>query len=293
MKIIGTGLSGLVGSRIQELLKDHEFEDISRKTGTNITDKEAVLDRIKHSHADVVLHLAAKADVDGCELDKHLGEKGKAWQINVVGTEHVVAAVKATSKHLMYISTDFVFDGENPPIGGYTEDDEPHPINWYAQTKYEGEQRVLNEEIASTIVRIAYPYRASFEKNDFYRAIKSRLEIGQSIAGVIDHTFCPTFIDDLAFALDTLIKEKAKGIYHVTGSEKLSPYDAAVTIAEVFDLDKHLISETTRAEYFKNKAVRPFDLSMNNDRIRSLGVQMRGFRESLEEVRKQLDRSSS
>src|SRR5690349_7159093 len=144
MKIAGTGLSGLVGSRIQELLKNYEFEDISRRTGTNITDKEAVLHRIKNSNADVVLHLAAKADVDGCETDKHLGEKGEAWQINVVGTENVVAAVKETRKKLMYISTDFVFDGEKSPYGGYSEQDDPNPINWYAQTKYEAEQRVEN-----------------------------------------------------------------------------------------------------------------------------------------------------
>src|SRR6185437_1834106 len=101
---------------------------------------------------------AAKVDVDGCEQDKHLGEDGEAWQINVVGTENVVAAVKATGKRLIFISTDFVFDGENPPHGGYTETDTPSPINWYGQTKYEAEQRVLNEDIASCVVRIAYPY---------------------------------------------------------------------------------------------------------------------------------------
>jgi len=287
-KIVGTGLSGLVGSRIQELLTDYEFEDISRRTGTNITDKEAVLNRIKNSPAEVVLHLAAKANVDACEQDKHLGENGEAWQINVVGTENVVAAVKATGKRLIFISTDFVFDGENPPVGGYTELDIPSPINWYAQTKYEAEQRVLNEDIASCVVRIAYPYRAAFEKNDFMRAIKNRLENNQPIAGVIDHTFCPTFTDDIALALDLLITENATGMYHVTGSEKLSPYDGAMTIAEVWNLDKSFISETTRAEYFKDKAVRPFNLSMNNDKLKQLGIHPSTFQEGLRKIKNQL-----
>lgn len=286
--IVGTGLSGLVGSRIQELLTGYEFEDISRKTGTNITDKEAVLARIERSDAEIVLHMAAKADVDGCEAEMHAGEGSEAWQINVIGTENVVAAVKATGKRLIAISTDFVFDGENTPHGGYTEDDEPDPINWYAKTKWEAEERIQNEDIDYCIARIAYPYRACYEKKDFFRAMKSRLENNQPIAGVTDHTFCPTYIDDIANGLKSLFEHQVTGIYHLTGSDAISPYEAAMTIADIFGLDTNLISPTTRAEYFQGKAPRPFNLMMNNDKIKTLGVVMKGFREGLEEVKKQI-----
>jgi dTDP-4-dehydrorhamnose reductase len=288
-KIIGTGLSGLVGSRIVELLKDElSFEDISRKTGTDILDGKGILERIQNSDTDTVIHMAAYTHVDEAEQEKELGANSQSWKINVIGTENVVAACKATGKRLIYISTDFVFDGENTPAKGYSEEDTPHPINWYAMTKHEGEKRVSQSNIPWAIVRIAYPYRADFEKNDFFRAMKQRLIEGKHIAGVTDHIFCPTFIDDIAHALGILCKTNTTGIYHATGSEALSPNEAAHAIAEVFGLDTSLITATTREEYFKGKAQRPFDLSMNNGKIKLLGVQMRGFREGLQEIKKQI-----
>src|SRR5690349_17834981 len=99
MQIIGTGISGLVGSRIVELFKDtYIFHEMSRKTGVDITDKQAVLDKIENSPAQIVLHLAAKTDVDGCEKDREFGENGEAWKINVLGTENVIDACKKTNK---------------------------------------------------------------------------------------------------------------------------------------------------------------------------------------------------
>lgn len=110
MKILGTGLNGLVGSRIVELLKDkYEFENLSLSTGVDITDRNIVLEKIKSSDAEVVLHLAAKTDVDGCELDKPLGEKGEAWKINVKGTQNIADGCLKFNKKLIYISTDFAF----------------------------------------------------------------------------------------------------------------------------------------------------------------------------------------
>ncbi|SRR5260221_5924356 len=292
--IIGTGLSGLVGSRIVELLSDkYSFEDISRSTGTDITNKEAVRERMEKSSSKIVLHFAAKTNVDGCELDKHLGENGDAWKINVEGTENIVAACEATHKKLVYISTDFIFDGEHPSIGGYTEDDDPRPVNWYAMTKYEGEQRVEEANIPWVIARIAYPYRGVYTKNDFFRAILNGLQQGKPIRAVTDHFFCPTFIDDIAHACTVLLDTNATGIYHVTGSQALSPYEAALNIAEKFNLDTHSISKTTRAEYFKDKAPRPFDLSMNNGKIKTLGIEMKTFEEGLNAIKSQIDSVSS
>ena len=288
-KIVGTGLSGLVGSRVVELLSSkYSFEDISRKTGTDITDANAVLERLQKSDAEYVIHMAAYTNVDGAEEQKALGQESEPWKINVVGTENVVKACEATGKKLIYISTDFVFDGENVPDGGYTEDSTPNPVNWYAQTKYEGEKVVQASSIPWLIVRIAYPYRANFEKNDFMRVMKNRLSSGQEIKAITDHTYSPTFIDDIASALDVLISEDKTGMYHVTGSESLSPHDAAMKIAEMFNLDKNLIGTTTRSEYFAGKAERPLDLSMNNAKIKSLGVVMHGFTEGLNIIKNQL-----
>ncbi len=94
----------------------------------------------------------------------------------------------------------------------------------------------------------------------------------------------PTFIDDIAYALDKLIETEQTGIFHVTGSQSLTPYDLSVLIAEKFGLDKSLISKTTRAEYFAGKAPRPFNVAMNNDKIRKIGIQMKTIEEGLNSI---------
>lgn len=288
MKILVTGLNGLVGTRIAELLgNSYEFENVSRSTGIDITNAEEIKRKIAESDAQIVLHLAAKTDVDGCEKDKELGEEGEAWKINVTGTKNVAEAASAANKKIIYISTDFVFDGDIKDDEFYTEEDAPNPLNWYAKTKYEGEKVVSSLNSPWLILRIAYPYRASFEKGDFFRAIKGRLENGQSVAAITDHYFAPTFIDDIANCLDALIQKDATGIYHSVGEQILSPFDAASEIAKTFNLPKDLISQTTRAEFFKDRAVRPFRLALKNDKIKNLGIQMKGFSEGILTIKEQ------
>ncbi len=290
MKIFTIGGSGLVGSRIVELLheKQHICDDLSLTTGVDITDASS-LDIIKNdAEHDVVIHFAAKADVDGCEQDKSLGEEGAAYRINVQGTQNVVDACKAGEKKLIYISTDFVFNGEKEQPASYNEDDTPDPLNWYAMTKYKGEEVVRNSGIPFLIVRLAYPYRsdAFALKKDFVHAIMGRLSQNLPIAAITDHVMTPTHIDDIAYAIDALLTSDATGIYHVVGSQSLTPYDASMLMAEKFGYDKQLISKTTRAEYFKGKAPRPFNLSLNNAKITKVGVTMRTFEEGLQSVDK-------
>lgn len=289
-KIFGVGMSGLVGSRIAEVLDDkYSFTHLSSDNGIDITNP-ATLDVIRNDHThSILLHLAAKADVDGCEKDRELGEEGMAYKVNVSGTQHVVDACREGKKKIIYISTDFVFDGKNPPPGGYTEEDTPHPLNWYAETKFRGEEIVRSSAIPYLILRITYPYRSGKSpanvKPDFVHVIRNRLKNNQPTQAVTDQTITPTFIDDIAFAIDTLIETNSEGTYHVVGSQSLSPYDAVMMIADTFGLDKSLISPITNAEFLKGKAPRPFNLITNNDKIRKLGISMRTFKEGLSELR--------
>ncbi|MCL5433200.1 MAG: sugar nucleotide-binding protein, partial [Patescibacteria group bacterium] len=251
IKIIGTGLSGLIGTRIIELLdKDYNFENLSLDTGIDITVKEDVFNKFKDSEAEFVIHLAAKTDVDACEKDKQkdseiltyndiktredawIKEK-TAWAVNVLGTKNIVEACKYFKKKLIYVSTDFVFDGVK---GDYSEKDKPNPINWYSRTKYEGEQIVKTLDGQWIILRTAYPYRAKFERKDFVRGILSRLRSGEKLAMVEDHIIAPTFIDDFVIALDYLIKNRIFGIFHIVGSQFVSPYESALLISETFGL---------------------------------------------------------
>lgn len=305
MKILVTGLSGLVGSRFAELLKDsYEFEGITRESGVDITDEASINQKILSSDAQIILHLAAKTDVDGCEKDKEIDEKfldqkgsdqqewtskKTAWVVNVLGTKYIVEACKKTNKKIIFISTDFVFDGNKSNDEGYVEDDIQNPINWYGKTKYEGEKIVMNSELDWIIARLAYPYRANFaEKNDFFRIILQKLKGGQKLNMVMDHVMTPTFVDDFVYAIDSLIKTNSSGIFHTVGDQFISPFDAATLIARKFNLDKNLISQSSKAEYFKDKAQRPFFLGLRNDKIKKMGIKMRSFENGLEEIKNQL-----
>lgn len=302
MKILGTGLNGLVGSRIVELLKNsYEFE----YSEVDITDKNLIGEKIIKSDAEIILHIAAKTYVDGCEEDKDedirisgyqdIREQEKAWKeektawaVNVFGTQNIVDACKKNNKKIIYISTDFVFDGDSCPNDGYDEEDVPNPINWYSKTKYEGEKIVQNSGLQWIIGRTAYPYRANFAREDFTRELIDALKNKKKLKMVTDHIMSPTFIDDIAAALNILISKEQTGIFHITGSQFVSPYEAALMIAEEFKLDKSLIEKTTRNEYFINKAKRPFQLALKNDKIEKLGIKMRRFEEGLEKVKKQM-----
>jgi len=287
MRIAAVGLSGLVGSRVLELLgNEHEFVQTGLSAGVDITKRDTIFDAIKKFNPDIVLNLAAKADVDGSEIDKSLGVDGEAWKLNVLGAQNVALACKEFGKKLIHVSTDFVFDGKEE---FYNEDGLPNPVDWYGMTKYKGEEAVKGSGCNFIIARIAYPYRAEFEKKDFVRAMLSRLKEGLSIKGVTDHIMTPTFVDDIALALNSLFIKDDRGIYHVVGSSSVSPYDAAMLIAEKFGLNQALISKTTREEYFAGKAQRPFRLFLKNDKIQKLGVEMKTFSQGIDELKNQLE----
>lgn len=283
------GASGLIGSRLVELFEGkYTTEEVGITNGVDITDI-STLGPVANSNANTIIHLAAKTDVDGCEDDKAKGEEGASWKINVNGARNVAEICKKTGKKMVYFSTDFVFNGEKKEGEGYTEEDKPDPLSWYAKTKYEGEVAVQNTLENHVILRTAYPYRAEFpEKRDFVRTIKYFLDSGKEVRAVTDHIMCPTFIDDMALAISTLIDQDKVGIYNMSGSTPLSPYDAAQMIAEEFGLDKNLILKTTREEFFKGRAIRPFNIYMKNDKIRGLGVTMNTFSDGLALMHKQL-----
>lgn len=286
-EILGTGLSGLIGSRITKLLDGKfDFIGISRQKGADIADINSIEPYFKDFKGEYVLHMAAVTSVDGCEDEKDLGEKSEAWKVNVTATQNIAELCLKYNKRLIYISTDFVFDGEKPEGLGYTEEDAAHPINWYGETKFQGEKRIIDSGITDyTILRIAYPYGISDSpKKDFVRSIAERLKNNQPVKGVTDHIFVPSYIDDIAVSIVFLIEEKLSGILHLVGSKPLTPYDAARLIAQKININPDVIEKTTRGEYFANKAKRPFNLFLKNDRILALGLHMKTFEEGLKEM---------
>ncbi|HLD01761.1 MAG TPA: NAD(P)-dependent oxidoreductase [Patescibacteria group bacterium] len=281
------GGSGLVGSQASHILeKTYKITSLSTSTGVDITNPQSLRVIVDASDSNILIHFAAKTDVDSCEEDRLLGENGDAWKINVQGVKNIVDVCRKAKMKLIYISTDFVFDGMKSVDDAYQEDDVAHPINWYGETKYQGEQLVLRSNIPFIIARIAYPYGGSHSKKlDFATVVKTRLGNGQNVSAVTDHIFTPTYIDDVAYALDLLIKKQADGIFHVVGSELLTPYHAAIQIADMFGYDRTLVTPVARADYFSGRAARPFNLSLKNDKIQLLGIQMRSFTSGLNELK--------
>lgn len=286
MNILGTGLSGLVGSRVVELLQSKfEFENLSLETGVDITDESSVNTYFTRSDAPWVFHFAAYTDVQGAEKEKTLGEQSIAWKVNVLATEHIVENCRKQKRKLVYIDTDYAFDGTKAT---YAEDDVPNPMGWYAKTKAEGAKRVLSLGDLGVVIRISNPYRAHpVGKKDFVHKMLERLQNNQEIMAPSDQLFVPTFIDDIAHALDAIISRNAQGIYHVVGASPLSPHEAAMTIAQIFGLSESLVHETTFAEMFKDRAPVPKNAVLTSEKLKAIGVQTKSFREGISEMKHQ------
>lgn len=258
--ILGTGLSGLVGSRIVELNSDLQFQDLSLDSGYDILKPTALESIFASNSAPVVLHFAAFTDTNAAWL-QNKDRGGLCYQLNVVGTQNVVDLCRRHHKHLIHISTDFVFDGT--ASGAYVEADIPHPIEWYGATKYQAEQIVTS--IPSTIVRISYPYRAQFDpKPDLVRKLLSKLRQGDTLKLFTDQITTLTYVDDIALGLRRIIDSPQTGIFHLVGSSSQSPYELGQLLASTFGYDPSLIQPSLLSDYVASQPVgsRPWQVNL-------------------------------
>jgi len=291
MNIIGTGLSGLVGSRVVALLGNtHSFEDLSLESGVDITNFDDVEKRLTSSNAPWVFHFAAFTDVQGAQMEKDKGNESISWKVNVEATKNISSLCRKLGKHILYLSTDYVFDGK---AASYDENAVGNPQGWYAKTKYEGEKIVKELQDLGLVVRIANPYRASpvglpvgrQGKKDFMHKILDRLREGFPIAAPTNQKMTATYIDDLASGIAKLISVNATGVYNIPGCDSFSPYEGALMIADVFGVDTTNISQTSFEAYFCNRAPIPQYGVLTHDKIESLGIKLHTFREGLVEVK--------
>jgi len=283
--VIATGMTGLVGTRVSEILTKDSciFDHLSRSRGFDLLKPELLYDYIVKSDSPWVFHFAAFTDVDEAEKDKDNGKDGLVWKLNVTATEAVCRACKDTSKRLIYISTDYVFDGKKDI---YEEHDKAHPISWYGETKFHGEQAVrsiVGEK--GIIIRISYPYGQFFSvKQDFVWKIKSLLETKKTIQTPTDQIITPTYIDDVAYAILSLMKQEKGGTYHVAGSQSLTPYMIAEDVVKAWNLTGVTIYPASFSSFFEGRAPRPFHAVLSNATITRLGVRMRSFDDGLHAI---------
>lgn len=256
MNIIGTGLTGLVGSRVVELLSQHQFVNLSLESGYDILKPESLEPIFQSNNAPVVIHFAAFTNTNADPSQHEL-----CRQINVSGTQNIVDLCQKHGKYLIHISTDFVFDGsKNSP---YIENDPVSPIvgDVYAETKAQAEKLVLDSGLKSSIIRIAYPYRSHFDpKIDIIRKIISKLKNNETCTLFTDQVTTPTFVDDIALGISKIIDNKPVGIYHLVGSSSQSVFQMGQQIATTFGFSLDLvkpssIKDITNRQYPANLAI--------------------------------------
>lgn len=280
MKVFVTGVAGQLGHDVMnELAKrgytgvgtdlaesycgiqDGTYVTTAEYVSLDITDKEAVMNTIKAVNPDVVVHCAAWTAVDLAEDED---KKAKVKAINVDGTQNITDACKEVDAKMVYISTDYVFDGQgnkpwNPDCKDYK------PLNVYGQTKLGGELAVSNTLSKYFIVRIAWVFGKN--GNNF---IKTMLNVGKkfdTLKVVNDQIGTPTYTFDLARLLVDMIETDKYGYYHATNEGGyISWYDFACEIFKQAGYTNTVLPVTTE-EYGLSKAARPFNSRLDKSKL--------------------------
>lgn len=268
LPILGTGLSGLVGSGLVNLLNDrYEFHNLDLTNGVNILEPATLEKAFAEHPSEVLIHLAAFTDVNAAQAQS--GQKDdSAYQVNVIGTRNVAELCAKHSIHLIHLSTGYVFDGENHEA--YNEDNAVNPVDWYSVTKTEAEKVVQNLTPKATIFRINFPYRQDeFPKKDIWHKLAEGLQSGKTGPFFEDHFFTLTPVEWFAQVVDWAIATKPAGIYHATTDEVYTDLSLAQAVAQELGLPVKNLSGGSVHEYNK-QADRPYQpsLILSNEKLK-------------------------
>ncbi|MFA9199349.1 MAG: NAD(P)-dependent oxidoreductase [Aquirufa sp.] len=289
-RILITGSNGLLGQKLVELLrKEANVDLIATARGTNrlpvsegytyasldITVQDevnAVFDQFK---PEVVIHTAAMTNVDTCETDRE--------GCDLLNVDAVAFLIKACEKHnsyLCHLSTDFIFDGASGP---YTEEGIANPISYYGESKLKAEQLLFDSTIRWSIARtvLVYGIVPDMSRSNIVLWVKKSLEDGKKIQVVTDQFRTPTLAEDLAMGCWLLSKDEVEGIFNISGSDFLTPYEMAVMTADYYGLDKSLLQKADSST-FQQTAKRPARTGFVLDKAKKvLGYAPRTFQEGI------------
>ncbi len=283
MKVIILGAKGNLGSRLVEVFKE-EYDVVAwDREEIDITNKELVFKKINDEKPDIIINAVAYNAVDKCE-EKNEFEKAKILNGDVV--RYLADAALEVGAMLVHYSSDYVFDGEK--ISGYKEDDEPNPINNYAQTKWMGEKEIISKSGSGLkwyLIRTSKLFgpigKSSIAKPSFFDIILKKSEEQGSLDIVNEEVSCFTYTVDLAKATKDLIENKGKyGIYHITNSGASTWFEAA---RELFKIDNTIIDlNPVTGDKFSRPAKRPKYSVLLNNKLKPL----RDWREALRDYLK-------
>ncbi len=251
-RLLVIGGSGLVGTNLVLAARDHwdtwatfcdhrvDFENVE-EIRVDVRDFQQVQAVVRAVRPEVTVLTSAFMDVDGCEKDP-----AQAKEVNTMGAKHVARAVKDTGL-LVYLSTDYVFDGKK--AGRYVETDKPAPVNVYGATKLAGEDEVRAAARDFLILRPAQIWGVNkfVAKATLVQKVVETLKAGRDIDLLADQKQSPTYAPELARNLLDLVEAEARGVFHAGGGSALSRYEMGVAIAEAYALDSSLVRPVKRA----------------------------------------------
>ena len=297
-KILITGANGLLGQKlVEQLVQQGKFDVIASGRGPcrlsgsgytyqvlDIENQQEVDQIVLNLCPEVIIHGAAMTHVDECE--KH---QEACYRANVLATKYLIAAAEKIQSHFIFVSTDFIFsglDGQNP----YTEEALPDPVNYYGQTKLDGEELLKHSSLKWAIARTVLVYGLAnyLSRSNIILWVKSSLEAGKQIQVVDDQVRTPTLAEDLAAGCILMAEQGATGIFNISGSELLTPYQMAMETADYFGLNKELIVRTDSTK-FTQPARRPMETGFVIEKAKNqLGYRPKTFREGISILAKQL-----
>jgi len=288
MKILVTGGSGLLGAEVVRVFSEAGHDVVSGynthppRIGVpirlNLMELSEIRSLVQKPRPDIIIHTAALTDVDLCE-----SKPDAANLINGSATGKIAEAAHNLGAYMIYVSTDYVFDGQ---VGSYREEDEPNPVNRYGRSKLLGEELLRESNATRCIARtsVLYGWGRDYRPN-FGTWVLHRLESNEHIKVVNDQLASPTLNLNLAEMILELATKRHEGVLHLAGAARIDRYSFAKQIAETFDLDPSLI-EPVKSDQIDWKAKRPADSSLNVDRAaRVLDRKPLELNEALEQFR--------
>jgi dTDP-4-dehydrorhamnose reductase len=245
----------------------------------DIRREQDTVTKIERVRPEVVINLAAYTDVDGCESNEQ-----EAFAVNADGMKHIALGVRRCGARVVYLSTDYVFDGRKKEP--YHEDDPPNPISVYGRSKWKGEQYVLDLAGDGVIIRTQWLY-GRHGKN-FVSAILRQAREKKTLSIVNDQIGSPTYTIDLSRAISRLVRKRAAGIFHVTNSGSCSWYDFGQAILKLSGIEGVEVLPIT-SDQLARKAPRPPYSVLNTDRFtRETGESLRPWAEALKDFLSEL-----
>lgn len=294
MRLLVTGSDGMVASRFLELYGGNYETYASTHDEMDITDLARVEKVFMKFKPDAVLHSAAYTDIGGAEKERG-DEEGSVWDINVNGTMNLVSACKRMGVYMCYISSDYVFEATAEKPGPYSEEDEPakgyESLNWYGWTKLMGEKVVKYCGQRCSIVRISYPYRASFDgKLDYTRKILKLYDEGKLYPMFDDQVITPSFIDEISAALVKILGRRRRGVFHIASHDSTTPYHLACYLIERMRGEKNCVASSSVEDYLEKYPDVHFPMFGGLDcrgTEKALKVEFMGWREAIDEFARQ------